>query len=125
MIDHFSLRVKDLQVSKKFYQSLLAPLGYEVRFDHAYAVSFGEERNADPGGDFWLENGQQEPLHLAFHAKTHAEVEAFYQAGIVAGGRDNGAPGFRPHYHANYYAAYLLDPDGNNIEAVCHDMENN
>ncbi|MEW4353573.1 VOC family protein [Streptococcus pneumoniae] len=120
MIDHFSIRVKDLQASKIFYTKTLAPLGYEIRFDNAHAVSFGEAENTDPGGDFWLEKGQQVPMHFAFHAKTHREVDLFYQAGLAAGARDNGMPGLRPHYHSNYYAVFLIDPDGNNIEAVCH-----
>lgn len=120
MIDHLSMRVKDLHISKDFYKQTLAPLGYEIRFDNAHAVSFGEKSSTDPGGDFWLETGEQVPMHVAFHAKTHTEVDLFYQAGLAAGGRDNGRPGFRPHYHAHYYAAFLIDPDGNNIEAVCH-----
>lgn len=123
MIDHFGIQVKDLQASKQFYQKALAPLGYELRFDNEYAVSFGEARSTDPGGDFWLGIGQQKPMHFAFNAKTHAEVGAFYQAGLVAGGQDNGAPGLRSHYHPNYYATFLIDPDGNNIEAVCHKEE--
>ncbi len=92
-----------------------------MRFANEYTVSFGEACSSNSGGDFWLEIGQQEPQHFAFNAKTHAEVEAFYQAGLTAGGKDNGAPGLRPHYHPNYYAAFLIDPDGNNIEAVCHE----
>lgn len=120
MIDHFGIKVKDLQSSKDFYQKTLAPLGYELRFNNEYTVSFGDERSTDPGGDFWLNASQQAPMHFAFNAKTRAEVEAFHQAGLAAGGKDNGAPGLRPHYHANYYAAFLLDLDGNNIEAVCH-----
>ncbi len=120
MIDHFGILVKDLQTSKTFYQKILAPLGYELRFDNEHAVSFGEPRGTDPGGDFWLQKGQQTPQHFAFNAKTHAEVDAFFQTGLAAGGQDNGAPGLRPHYHPNYYAAFLIDPDGNHIEAVCH-----
>ena len=74
----------------------------------------------DPGGDFWLNVGQQEPMHFAFSAQNKKEVEAFYQAALAAGGKDNGAPGERSQYHPGYYAAYIIDPDGNNVEVVCH-----
>lgn len=125
MIDHFSIGVKNLQVSKAFYQKTLEPLGYELRFDNEYAVSFGEPRGSDPAGDFWLESGQEKPHHFAFSAKTRKEVEDFYHSGLAAGGKDNGAPGERNHYHEGYYAAFIIDPDGNNIEAVCHQEEYN
>ncbi|KXT77797.1 Lactoylglutathione lyase or related lyase [Streptococcus sp. DD11] len=119
MIDHFGIRVKDLGVSKAFYQKLLAPLGYKIAFDIPQAVSFAEPRTA-PAGDFWLSQGESEPTHFAFNAETREQVDAFYQEGLAAGGQDNGGPGIRPHYHQPYYAAFILDPDGNNIEAVCH-----
>jgi catechol 2,3-dioxygenase-like lactoylglutathione lyase family enzyme len=75
-----------------------------------------------PKPDFWVAEGTPNapPIHIAFRADSHAQVDAFYKAAIAAGGRDNGAPGPRPHYHANYYGAFVLDPDGHNIEAVCH-----
>jgi hypothetical protein len=83
-------------------------------------VSFAEPRNADPGGDFWLSQGQQEPEHFAFSAQTCQEVVDFYLAALAAGEKDNGAPGECSHYHPGYYAAYVIDPDSNNIKAVCH-----
>ena len=120
MIDHFEIKVKNLEASKLFYQKTLAPLGYKIAFDIPQAVSFAEPRNADPTGDFWLNVGQQEPEHFAFSAQNEEEVEAFYQAALAAGGKDNGAPGERSQYHPGYYAAYIIDPDGNNVEVVCH-----
>lgn len=120
MIDHFGIKVKNLEASKLFYQKTLAPLGYKIAFDISQAVSFAEPRNADPTGDFWLNVGQQEPGHFAFSAQNEEEVEAFYQAALAAGGKDNGAPGERSQYHPGYYAAYIIDPDGNNVEVVCH-----
>ena len=120
MIDHLGIKVKNLEASKLFYQKTLAPLGYKLAFDIPQAVSFAEPRNADPGGDFWLNVGQQEPMHFAFSAQTCQEVDAFYHAALAAGGKDNGAPGERKNYHVGYYAAFIIDPDGNNIEAVCH-----
>lgn len=92
MIDHFSICVKNLPVSTAFYRKTLEPLGYKVRFDNDYAASFGEPRGSDPAGDFWLESGQANPCHFAFHAKTGKEVEAFYHTGLAAGSKNNGAP---------------------------------
>lgn len=123
MIDHFGIKVKNLEASKLFYQKTLAPLGYKIAFDIPQAVSFVEPRDVDPGGDFWLNVGQQEPMHFAFSAQTCQEVDAFYHAALAAGGKDNGAPGERKNYHVGYYAAFIIDPDGNNIEAVCHKEE--
>jgi catechol 2,3-dioxygenase-like lactoylglutathione lyase family enzyme len=119
MIDHTGPNVSNFEVSKKFYVTALAPLAYELlqEFDAAVA-GFGAE--GEP--DFWISQGvaNQPPIHIAFRADTRAEVDAFYRAALQAGGKDNGAPGLRPHYHADYYAAFVLDPDGHNIEAVCH-----
>jgi catechol 2,3-dioxygenase-like lactoylglutathione lyase family enzyme len=125
MIDHTSIAVIDYAVSKKFYQELLGSIGYELMAEFPASVTgsvdvagFGE--NGKP--DFWLAVGASAPhQHVAFRVKSRALVEAFYQAGLAAGGRDNGGPGPRPHYHANYYGAFILDPNGHNIEAVCHD----
>ena len=118
MIDHTSVAVSDIAKSKAFYTAALAPLGYKALMDFGEAAGFG----VPPKPDFWLGAGAPgEPKnHVAFRAATRAEVDAFYRAAIAAGGRDNGAPGLRPHYHANYYGAFVLDPDGHNIEAVCH-----
>jgi len=117
MIDHVGVRVSDYARSRKFFESALAPLGYSLimEFDDEVA-GFGV-----PGRpDFWISEGPGSPVHVAIASEDRAAVDAFYGAAIAAGGRDNGAPGLRPHYHPNYYGAFVLDPDGNNIEAVCH-----
>jgi len=118
MIDHIQLRVRDLAVSKKFYMAALAPLGYSVVMDFPTSVGLGQ------GGkpDFWLSTGQvASSMHIAFAAKSHDEVNQFHHAAVAAGGKDNGRSGLRTEYHPHYYGAFVLDPDGNNIEAVCHD----
>jgi len=127
MIDHTGINVADLARSLAFYEAALAPLGYAVTLRIAdVAVGMGAARDAspgdDPGGDFWLSRGEPSTprTHIAFKARSHAEVHAFHGAALAAGGTDNGGPGFRPHYHAQYFAAFVLDPDGYNIEAVCH-----
>jgi catechol 2,3-dioxygenase-like lactoylglutathione lyase family enzyme len=124
MIDHAGFNVTDLERSIAFYTTALAPLGYRVKVRHASSVGFGTDTgtSVDPGGDFWLSEGQpQEPrVHIAFSAANEDEVRAFYAAALAAGGVDNGAPGLRPTYHPGYYAAFVLDPDGYNIEAVVH-----
>jgi len=118
MIDHFGITVKDLEASKLFYQQALEPLGYKIAFEIPQAVSFAEPRTA-PAGDFWLGEGEQPPIHFAFLAENHEQVQACYEAGLKAGGKDNGAPNYRGNL-SSYYAAFVLDPDGNNVEAVCH-----
>ena len=126
MIDHTGYNVSNLARSKAFYTAALAPLGHAIRRDLGVAVGYGSDDQAagggDPAGAFWIAEGPpQEPrVHLAFAARSHAEVRAFHAAALAAGGRDNGAPGYRPRYHEHYYAAFVLDPDGYNIEAVCH-----
>jgi catechol 2,3-dioxygenase-like lactoylglutathione lyase family enzyme len=121
MIDHIGLRVADLQKSKAFYQKALAPLGYELLMEFPEAVGFG--RDGKP--DFWLSPGKPpaEPLHVAFRSPDRATVRSFHAAGLGAGGQDNGGPGLRPHYHEHYYGAFVNDPDGYNVEAVCHNPE--
>jgi catechol 2,3-dioxygenase-like lactoylglutathione lyase family enzyme len=121
MIDHVGIRVSDYERSKAFYVAALAPLGYalvmEVTEVGPYA-GFGE------GGkpDFWIGKGERPAtnVHVALQARDRATVRAFHEAALAAGGTDNGAPGLRPEYHPDYYGAFVLDPDGNNIEAVCH-----
>ena len=125
MIDHTGINVKNLALSKKFYESVLATIGYEVRVEFDGAVGFGSMepcQGDDPGGDFWIAEGDPSlpRNHIAFRAESVAQVDAFYEAALVAGARDNGAPGLRPHYHASYYATFVLDLDGYNIEAVFH-----
>jgi catechol 2,3-dioxygenase-like lactoylglutathione lyase family enzyme len=119
MIDHLTLRVKDAAKSRAFYLAALKPLGYELGMD------YGEFCGLKAGGktDFWLAPGKQEPAHIAFRAPNHKAVHAFYEAAIQAGGKDNGGPGPRKDYHPHYYGAFVIDPDGHNIEAVCHDPE--
>lgn len=125
MLDHIGFAVSDHADARRFFTQALAPLGYgvvmEVTAEQAgghSATGFGV--NSKPS--FWIsgEPGQTGALHVAFVATSRAAVDAFYQAAIAAGAADNGAPGLRPHYHPNYYAAFVLDPDGHNIEAVCH-----
>jgi catechol 2,3-dioxygenase-like lactoylglutathione lyase family enzyme len=100
MLDHVGVRVSDFERSKRFYEEALSPLGYEL---------------------IWIGQGEPgDPIHVAFSAADRATVKAFHEAALAAGGRDNGRPGLRPEYHPSYYAAFVLDPDGNNIEAVCH-----
>jgi catechol 2,3-dioxygenase-like lactoylglutathione lyase family enzyme len=128
MLDHLSIPVADIVRSRRFYEAALAPLGYVVRKDFGEAVGFGvvdgHGRALDPGGDFWIfrrgiDDGRQ-PTHFAFSAASRAVVAAFHVAALAAGGLDNGPPGLRPKYHPDYYAAFVVDPDGYNIEAVCH-----
>ena len=125
MLDHIGFGVSDFARSKQFYERALAPLGYRIVMEVAPQESggdtfagFGDERKPY----FWIGTGNALTgrLHVAFMAKDRAAVDAFYRAAIAAGGKDHGAPGLRPHYHPNYYGAFVLDPDGHNVEAVCH-----
>ena len=126
MLDHLCITVSDLAASARFYELALAPLDYRVTRRGEDAVGFGvangPHRSLDPGGDFWIASGTPVPdlIHFAFAAESPALVDAFYSAAIAAGGRDNGEPGLRSRYHPDYYAAFIFDPDGHNIEAVCH-----
>jgi catechol 2,3-dioxygenase-like lactoylglutathione lyase family enzyme len=126
MIDHTGLSMSDPARSRRFYELALAPLGYKVLMEvptefTGGAVVFG--MGVAPKPDFWLNQGtpQQPRIHVAFRAENRATVDAFYQAAMAAGGKDNGPPGPRLHYHKDYYGAFVLDPDGHNIEACCHD----
>ena len=118
MIDHVGLRVSDVSKSKKFFTGALAPLGYALIADYgSEAAGFGI--GAKP--DFWIGGGGSAgATHVCIAAANRAMVDAFHKAALAAGGRDNGAPGLRTQYHPTYYGAFVLDPDGNNIEAVCH-----
>ncbi len=129
MIDHTGVIVSDFERSRAFYTQALAPIGYALLAEIPAAVTqsvdvagFGEP----PKPDFWISGATPDkpvnhpPVHVAFRVTSRDQVDAFYAAALGAGGRDNGAPGPRPHYHANYYGAFVLDPDGHNIEAVCH-----
>ena len=125
MIDHTGLNVSDFVRSKAFYLAALAPLGYQLikELPATLAPQGAMGMGVPPKPDFWVAGGaaNSPPLHIAFRAASRAQVDAFYRAAIAAGGRDNGGPGVREHYHPNYYGAFVLDPDGHNIEAVCHD----
>lgn len=133
MLDHISLRVADYTRSKEFYRALLAPLGYTLAMEGSSGAGFS--KGAIPA--FWIKQNESagdsrvvEPtptagcggpqVHVAFASENREMVDAFYRAALAAGARDNGAPGIRAAYHANYYGAFVLDPDGYNIEAVCH-----
>ena len=125
MIDHTGVIVSNVAKSKQFYQQALAPIGYALLVEipasvtgHTDVAGFGEP----PKPDFWIGGGtpNKPPIHIAFRASSRAVVDAFYEAAIAAGGIDNGKPGLRPHYHPDYYGAFVLDPDGHNIEAVFH-----
>ncbi len=124
MIDHTGIASEQIKAAQGFYDAAFAALGGGACMvvpkeftGGTVVVGYGRERPV-----FWLHEGAAGPgRHVAFSARNRAEVDAFFKAAMAAGGRDNGAPGLRPQYHPNYYGAFVLDPDGNNIEAVCHD----
>jgi catechol 2,3-dioxygenase-like lactoylglutathione lyase family enzyme len=118
MYDHIGLRVKDMGASARFYSAALEPLGHELTYQSDAMAGFG---SASATG-LWLSRAPdagERGVHLAFAASSRAAVERFYEKGLAAGGRDNGAPGLRADYGPSYFAAFLVDPDGNNVEAVC------
>jgi catechol 2,3-dioxygenase-like lactoylglutathione lyase family enzyme len=118
MLDHISLRVRDFPRALAFYRAALAPIGYEVVMEFPDAAGLGEKGKPD----LWVTRTDQEiaPTHLAFLSERKL-VDAFHAAALAAGAVDNGAPGLRTDYHPNYYSAFVLDPEGNNIEVVCHE----
>lgn len=120
-IDHIGFAVADCERSKQFYAQCLAPLGLELIVEIEGWAGFGRDGKAE----LWFgeDDEAHKPMHIAFAADDRAAVDRFYEAGIAAGGKDNGAPGLRPEYHPNYYGAFLIDPDGHNVEAVCHRPE--
>jgi len=116
-LDHITVMVRDLDASRAFYEAALAPFAARVEDYGEIGIAIGPEGSEDLG----LRAGEpQAPMHIAFLAMDVATVDAFHAAALEAGGTDNGAPGRRPQYHERYYGAYVLDPDGNNVEAVCH-----
>lgn len=137
MLDHMTFRVTDIGRAKAFYSAALAPLGYAVAYEGCHGVNilgFSYPEPSEPDGrkaDVWFVDGPSpyggpaatSGCHLAWRAENRAQVDAFYREAIKAGGKDNGAPGLRPEYHPNYYGAFVIDPEGNNIEAVCHQAE--
>lgn len=122
MIDHISLNVRNLETSRDFYKTMLAPLGYALKLDIPDVAKFGVQGCSIAEGDatrLWLNGGESVvKVHIAFSAPNKAVVGACYTAGLEAGGTDNGAPGPRPNYGPNYYGAFVIDPDGNNIEII-------
>jgi catechol 2,3-dioxygenase-like lactoylglutathione lyase family enzyme len=124
MFDHVKFGVSDFAASKAFFLKALEPLGVAIVGEGAPA--YGVELCArKSNASLCLFQTKEKPahLHLAFVAENRGQVEAFHRAALEAGGKDNGAPGLRPHYHANYYAAFVIGPDGHNIEVVCHQPE--
>lgn len=121
MFDHVVFGVSDYAASKAFFLKALEPLGIAVVLEGPLGI----ELSADGKSSLCLFETKEKPahLHLAFVAANRRQVDAFHRAALAAGGKDHGAPGLRPHYHPNYYAAFAIDPDGHNIEVVCHDAE--
>ena len=134
MIDHTGVVVSEYAISKKFYTAALGAIGLTLLKEFPASITggtdvagFGAAESATQGSspEFWLARGTpgSTPVHVAFRVSSRTLVEAFYQAALAAGGRDNGAPGLRPQYHPDYYGAFVLDPDGHNIEAVCRSAQ--
>ena len=127
MIDHIGIHVSDYPAAARFYDAAFAALDGALVMTLPTEFTGGRMVGGYGRGKpyFWITEGevQTPPVHVALTAESRAQVDAFYEAAIAAGGRDNGAPGIREHYHPNYYGAFVLDPDGNNIEAVCHKPE--
>ncbi len=129
MLDHIGFKVSDFATSKAFYKRALAPLGYALVMEVTPEMTGTDSRHAGFGANgkpsFWIGTGEttRGSLHVALVANTRAQVDAFHAAAVAAGARDNGAPGLRTIYHPTYYGAFVLDPDGHNIEAVCHKPE--
>ena len=120
IFDHLVLTVSDVEKSKRFYSNALTPLGINLIKEEDGCVGFGN--NGKPS--FWIcsDGIVQKPMHIAFVALDRKSIDEFHAAGVSAGGQDNGAPGLREHYHPHYYGAFILDPDGHNIEAVCRQV---
>lgn len=118
IIDHIGLAVSDYGQSKVFFTRALAPLGIEPVMEVQGWAGFG--KNGKPEFWFGTHAQKQTPMHIAFVAESRAQVDAFYAAALAAGGKDNGPPGIREVYHPDYYGAFVIGPDGHNIEAVCH-----
>lgn len=121
MFDHIGLGVSNYAESKAFFLKALQPLGVDIVMEGEHGLGIGPK--GKPA--LWLFETSEKPapLHLAFTAENHKQVQEFHRAALAAGGKDNGAPGLRPHYHPNYYGAFVIGPDGHNVEAVCHRPE--
>jgi catechol 2,3-dioxygenase-like lactoylglutathione lyase family enzyme len=125
MIDHVSITVSDLGRAARFYDAAMAALGHPCVYRKDFGIGYGARNRAGDDAHSYIsifhgDNVVADRRHYAFRARTRAAVDAFHAAALAAGGRDDGQPGQRPEYHATYYAAFVLDPDGNRIEAVCH-----
>ncbi len=124
MLDHVGIEVGDFARSMAFYEAALAPLGIKVLMEPVEgAAGFGKETEHGPKPFFWITARGRAAVsgaHVCFGARSTDLVDVFHAAALAAGGTDNGAPGLRPIYHPGYYGAFVLDPDGNNVEAVCH-----
>ena len=126
MLDHVGFPVSDIKRSIAFYTKALAPLGITLIMEVTPEMTGNEGHHAGFGADkkafFWISTGKplKGRLHVAFTAQDRAAVAAFYESALSAGGKDNGLPGLRPHYHKDYFGAFVLDPDGHNVEAVSH-----
>jgi len=134
VIDHTGVVVSNIKKSSKWYEDALRSIGYVKLMEFGKAITqttevagFGEESTGKP--DFWISGKtaskpvNKPAIHIAFRAQNRLQVDEFYKAAINAGGKDNGKPGLRPHYHEHYYGAFVFDPDGHNIEVVCHNPE--
>jgi len=121
MFDHIGFGVSDYATSKAFFLKALQPLGVGIVMEGEYGIGIGTKGKPS----LWLFKTSEKPvpLHIAFKADNRKQVQDFYRAALEAGGKDNGAPGLRPHYHPNYYGAFVIAPDGHNVEAVCHQPE--
>ena len=121
MFDHVGFAVSNISQSKAFFLKALESIGVAVVMEGPYGVGMG--KNGKPS--LWIHDATSTaaPMHIAFTAENRNEVDSFYKAALAAGGKDNGPPGLRPQYHANYYGAFVIGPDGHNVEAVCHTPE--
>ncbi len=129
LLDHVSISVKSIEKARPFYDAIMTALGAAKIFDVADRLGYGERGSAERVDDSYIsiaEDGTAthcEKRHWCFKAVSRAAVDEFYRSGLAAGGKSNGEPGIRAHYHLNYYAAFLIDPDGNQVEAVCHQRQ--
>jgi catechol 2,3-dioxygenase-like lactoylglutathione lyase family enzyme len=121
MFDHIGFGASDIPASKSFFLAALKPLGVAVVMEGEYGVGMGPKGKPS----LWLAPAREKPapMHLAFTAENRQQVRDFHAAALAAGGKDNGAPGLRPHYHPDYYGAFVIGPDGHNVEVVCHRPE--
>ncbi|PHQ79022.1 MAG: glyoxalase/bleomycin resistance/extradiol dioxygenase family protein [Coxiella sp. (in: Bacteria)] len=125
MLDHVGITVSDYETSKQFYIKAFEAIGYKLLMEVQGCAGFGIDSDQGPLATFWIHQGEPatDMMHIAFRTDDRSKVDAFYDAAMAAGGKDHGKPGVREIYHPNYYGAFVLDPDGYNVEAVCHKPE--